>query len=86
MKNIVKDLEALREMIIDDCAISEDMLELEQKQWIARIDKIKLEAGTLFDNVDLGIVSSCNYYVPDKTTAMNCITCGQPQSNHNYNY
>ncbi len=40
MKNIEKKLEVLREVIIDDCAISEDMLELEQQQWIDRIDEI----------------------------------------------
>ncbi len=44
MKNIEKKLEALREVIIDDCAISEDMLELEQ-QWIDRIDEIIKECA-----------------------------------------
>ena len=62
-------MEGDRQLMVNDIA---DKLMFEVERWEVE------------NNVFLADAGSCNYYTPDKTTAMNCRTCGKNKSNHNF--
>lgn len=56
MKNIVEKIQDLRDLIVMDSTVGGRLLEVEEMQWLRRLDKIKLEAESLFNNVGLANV------------------------------